>query len=79
MALTAMLGAAGVTAMELRVGAVAVTVMAAVPLIPLSDAVTVVEPDATPLARPAALMVATPVLALTHVTVVVMFFVEPSL
>ena len=79
MALTAMLGAAGVTAMELRVGAVAVTVMAAVPLIPLSDAVIVVDPDATPLARPAVLMVATAVLALTHVTVVVMFFVEPSL
>ena len=60
-------------------GGLLLMVRAAVPLIPLIDAVIVVEPEATPVARPAALMVAMAILALTHVTVEEMFFVEPSL
>jgi hypothetical protein len=74
-----MLGAAGVTAMEVRVGAVAVTVSVALPLTPFSDAVIVADPELTPVARPAAVIVATLVLALTHVTVLVTFPVVPSL
>ena len=69
----------GVTAMEVTVGAAADTVMAAVPLIPLSEAVTVVEPEATAVARPAALMVATLVFALTQVTLLVILAVVPLL
>ena len=75
-----MLGVAGVTAMDVSVGGGAeVTVRLAVPFTPLSDAVMVVDPEATAVARPAALMVATPVVELVQVTVEVMFCVEPSL
>ena len=65
--------------MEVSVGAAAVTVSVAVPLTPLSDAVIDALPEVTPVARPAALMVATLVLALTHVTVLVILEVVPSL
>jgi hypothetical protein len=74
-----MLGFAGVTAIDERVAVVVETVRVAVPLTPLTIAVMVVDPAATPVARPAALMVATFVFALTHVAVEVTFFVDPSL
>ena len=66
--------------MEESVGAAAaVTVSMAVPLMPLSDAVMVVAPAATAVARPAVLMVAAAVEELLHVTVEVILPVEPSL
>lgn len=74
-----MLGALGVMAMEEMAGAVAVTVSLAVPLTPLSAAVMVEEPAATPVARPEAFIVATAVFALIHVTLLVTFFVVPLL
>ena len=67
------------TAMELSVGAAAATVMVAVPLKPLMDAVTVVEPEATALTRPPVLTVATAELAVAQVAVEVTLAVEPSL
>jgi hypothetical protein len=74
-----MLPFAGVTAIEASVFATAVTVNAVVPVTPLSDAVTLVEPAATPVASPVELMVAIAVLAIAHVTVVLTFAVELSL
>jgi hypothetical protein len=74
-----MLGVAGVTAMLDNVLAAAVTASAAVPLTPLSEAVILVAPAATPVASPAELMVAAAVLELVHVAEEVMFAVEPSL
>ena len=59
--------------------AFAVTVRIAVPFTPLSEAVMVLEPAATAVARPVALMVAVAVLELLHVAVVLTFAVEPSL
>jgi hypothetical protein len=56
---------------------VAVTFKGALPLTPLKVAVTVVGPAATPVARPVALTVATPVLADFHVAETT--FVELSL
>ena len=76
---SAMLGLAGVTAMDDNVAEVVETVSVAVPLTPVTVAVMVVDPAATPVARPAALIVATFVFALTHVAVEVTFFVDPSL
>jgi hypothetical protein len=73
----ATLGVGGVTAMDDTV--FAVTVSAAVPLMPLTVAVIVVEPAATPVARPAALTVAVAVLEELHVAVAVTFPLEPSL
>jgi hypothetical protein len=72
-----MLIAAGVRAMDASV--FAVTARAAVPLTPLTVAVIVVVPAETAVARPAALMVATPALELAHVAVLVTTAVEPSL
>jgi hypothetical protein len=72
-----MLIAAGVTAIDVSV--FAFTVSAAVPLTPLKVAVIVVVPDATAVARPAALIVATPALELAQVAVPVTTAVEPSL
>ena len=74
-----MLGELGVTAMEEIVGAVAVTARLAVPLIPVCVAVIVEEPAETPVARPAAVMVATEVVPELHVTLLVMLPVVPSL
>ncbi len=71
-----MVGVAGVTEIEVRMG---VTVSVAVPLTPLNDAVTVAEPAATPVARPDALTVATAALEVVQLTVLVMLAVEPSL
>jgi hypothetical protein len=72
-----MLAVAGVTAMVVSV--LAVTVKAAVPLMPLSDAVIVDVPEATPVAKPEALMEAAAVLELVHVAIDVTFAVEASL
>jgi hypothetical protein len=75
-----MLAGAGVTAMEESVGAGgAVTVSAAVPFTPVSVAVMVVDPAATAVERPAALMVAVAVLELVHVAFDVTFAVDPLL
>lgn len=79
LALMVMLEVAGVTAMEETVSAVAVTVRAADPLTPLSDAVIVEEPAATPVAKPAEVMVAVAVPEDVQVTAEVIVFVEPSL
>jgi hypothetical protein len=72
-----MLGEAGVTAIE--VSTFGVTLSAALPLTPLKEAVTVVEPAATPVASPAALITAAAVVELVQVTVEVITAVEPSL
>lgn len=76
---TAMLVAAGVTAMEVRVATGAETVTAAVALTPVRVAVTVVEPVVSAVASPAALMFATAGFEDTQVALVVTFAVEPSL
>lgn len=71
------LGVGGVTAIDDTV--FAVTVSAAVPLIPLTVAVIVVDPAATPVASPPVVMVAVAVLDEIHVAVAVTFPVDPSL
>src|SRR5579859_7619029 len=71
------LAVAGVTAMEVTV--LAVTVSVAVPVTPLTVAVIGVVPAATPVARPAALTVATVGFALAQIAVAVMLAVVPSL
>jgi hypothetical protein len=73
-----MLAVAGVTAMDESVFVAAVTVSAAVPITPLNDAVTVLDPAATADAIPEALIVAVAVLELVHAAVVLTFAVEPS-
>lgn len=76
------LAVGGVTAMEVRVGGgvvAAVTVRAAVPLTPLSEAVMVAEPAATPVAMPAELMVAAAVEELVQEALEVTLAVDPSL
>ena len=67
----------GVTAMD--VGVLTVTVSVAVPLTPLRAAVTVEDPAATPVARPAELMVATEVFDEVQVAVEVTLAVVPLL
>ena len=73
----AMLGAAGVTAIEVSV--FAVTVSAAVPLTPPTVAVTVLMPGVREVAMPAELTVATAVFELIQIAVLVTTAVEPSL
>jgi hypothetical protein len=76
----AMLTVAGETVMEVRVTTGgAGTVIAAVPLTPLTVAVTVVEPDASAVASPAELIVATAGFEDTQAAVAVTTAVEPSL
>ena len=75
---TAMLAVAGVTAIEVTVSVGAVTVRLAVPLTPLSDAVMVAVPAATPVATPAEVTVAAAELELVQVAVEVTFAVELS-
>jgi hypothetical protein len=80
--IAAMLTVAGETVMEVRVttgGGGAGTVMAALPPTPLTMAVTLVEPEASAVARPAVLMVATAGFEDTQAAVVVTSAVEPSL
>ena len=75
----AKLGFAGVTAIEESVLVDAVTVSVVVPVTPLREAEMAVDPAATAVARPAALMVATVVAELDHVAVSVTFCIDPSL
>ena len=73
---------AGVTEMDESVGGGGVvleTVSAALPVTPLSVALIVAEPAATPVASPEALMVATAVLEEVHATLEVRLAVVPSL
>jgi hypothetical protein len=56
-----------------------VTLAATLPVTPLSAAMTELVPDATPVASPVGLIVATDVFPVDHVAVEVMFAVEPSL
>ena len=72
----ATLGLAGDTVMELKEGA---TVSVALPLIPLTVAVTLVEPAATACASPLVLTVATDWVVAAQVADEVTFAVEPSL
>jgi hypothetical protein len=77
---TAILAVAGVTAIEVSVATGAGTVrVAALLLMPLTVAVTVVEPVVSAVASPAALMLATAGFEDTQVALVVTFAVEPSL
>jgi hypothetical protein len=73
-----MLGLAGVTEIDWSVGVGLVTVSVVWPVTPLSDAVIVDVPAATPVASPALLIVATPVLADAQVTWFVRFCIELS-
>jgi hypothetical protein len=77
-ALFAIEGFAGVTAIDTRVGAVAVTVRVVVPLMAPEAALIVLVPAATPVANPPALIVATLVVCEVHVAVLVKFCVELS-
>jgi hypothetical protein len=70
---------AGLGDTETAVTTLAATPSVAVPLTPLSEAVTVVEPAATPVARPAGLIVATVVVAAVQFAAAVTFAVELSL
>jgi hypothetical protein len=72
---TANVGEPGETEMAVS----ALTFRVTVPVMPLKDAVTVVAPEATPVATPDELMVATAELALDHCAVAVTFCLEPSL
>jgi hypothetical protein len=75
----ARVAAGGVTVMDVTVSAGAATTRAAVPLTPFNDAVIVLEPAATPVAKPVVLTVATAGLEDVQVADEVMFAVEPSL
>lgn len=70
-----MLAGLGETAMEESLG----TFSVALPLTPLSEAVTPVVPGATAVARPAALAVATAGLAAVQTALAVTFCYDPSL
>jgi hypothetical protein len=74
-----MLAVLGAIEIETSVFTAAPTVSVAVPLTPLSDAVIVVEPAATPLANPAEFTVPTVAVELVQLAVVVTFAVELSL
>jgi hypothetical protein len=72
-----MLALAGATEIDVR--AFAVTVSDAFPVIPLNDALIMVEPAVTPVARPLALAVATDAGAAVQLEVELTLAVEPSL
>ncbi len=74
-----MLAVAGETAIAVTVFTVVETFRLALPLTPLSAAVTVVEPAATAFTSPVEVMVATVWLAAVHVTDELTFTVDPSL
>lgn len=69
----------GLTAIDETVADAEPTARDAFPLTPLSVALIVAEPAATPVASPAELTAATAVLEEFQVTEAVMFFVVPSL
>ena len=66
-------GLAGVSAIDCKVGATALTVSAVEPVTPLIDAVIVDVPDDTAVASPAVLMIATEGVADAQVTWLVKF------
>ncbi|MGA8273270.1 MAG: hypothetical protein WB919_17030 [Candidatus Sulfotelmatobacter sp.] len=74
-----MLGVVGHTVIEVIVGVIATTLSVALPLSPINDAVTAVEPVATAVARPVEFTVATAVFAAVQLAVELTFPVEPSL
>ena len=76
---TTTLAEAGNTEIEVKAAVVAVTVSDSDPLIPFSDAVTMVEPAATPVARPLEFMVANACVAMVQAAVELTLAVEPSL
>jgi hypothetical protein len=76
---TTTLAVAGNTEIEVRAAVVAVMVSDSDPLIPLSEAVTMVEPTATPVARPLELMVANAGVAVVQAAVELILAVDPSL
>lgn len=76
---TTMLAVAGNTEIEVTAGPDAVTVSGSDPVIPLSDAVTMVAPTATPVARPLEFMVAKACVATVQVAVELTLPVVPSL
>jgi hypothetical protein len=69
----------GETAIDAIVFVIAVTFSVAFPLTPLNEAITLVEPAATPVAKPLEFIVATMVFAAPQLAVEVTFAVEPSL
>jgi hypothetical protein len=73
-----MLALGGATAIDVSV-TVPVTPSDALPVIPLSDAVTAVEPAASPVARPLEFIVATAGVATAQVAVALTLAVEPLL
>ncbi len=74
-----MVAVAGVMAMEASVAAGTVTARFALPLTPLRVAVTLAEPEARAVARPAELIFATTAFDVVQDTVAVTFSVELSL
>lgn len=64
---------------EIEVTTFAFTVSVAVPLIPLSEAVTVAVPGVTPVAKPVEFTVAMDVVPLVQLAVELIFAVDPSL
>jgi hypothetical protein len=76
---TTTLAVAGNTEIEVRAAVVAVMVSDSDPLIPLSEAVTMVEPTATPVARPLEFMVANAGVAVVQAAVELILAVDPSL
>jgi hypothetical protein len=76
---TATLSLAGVTEIAVTVFVATVTLSAAVPLTPLSEAPMVLEPAAAPVTMPDEFTVATAALEVVQVAVDVTFAVDPSL
>ena len=74
-----MLALAGDTVIVVRVGTAAVTLSDADPLIPLSEAATVVETAVTPVARPLESIVAAAGMATVQLAVELILAVVPSL
>jgi len=76
---TATVAIAGKTEIKVTDPVAAVTVSDSDPLFPLNDAVTMVEPTATPVARPLEFTVANACVATDQVAVELILAVEPSL
>jgi hypothetical protein len=76
---TTMVALAGDTEIDVKVAVDAVTLSVADPLIPLNEAATVVEPTATPVARPLEFTVANAGVATVQVAVELILAVELSL
>ena len=69
----------GATEIDASVTVDAITVSDALPMIPLSEAVTIAEPAAAPVVRPLEVTVATAGVATVQVAVELKLAVEPSL